>query len=63
MFASKNFNQLMQRLKYLDQYADARRIQAEQIEVVTKELNDQRSKVETKRAEQQTLLNQQVERK
>lgn len=60
LFAAKNFNQLLQRLKYLDQYAEARRIQAEQIEVVTKELNDQRSKVETKRAEQQTLLNQQV---
>ena len=60
LFSSQNFNQLIQRLKYLEQYADARRLQAEQIEVVTKELNDQRSKVEAKRAEQQTLLNQQV---
>ncbi len=60
LFSAKSFNQLLQRLRYLDQYADARRVQAEQIEVVTKELNDQRSKVETKRSEQQTLLNQQV---
>jgi septal ring factor EnvC (AmiA/AmiB activator) len=60
LFSSKDFNQLIQRLKYLEQYADARRLQAEQIEVVTKELDDQRSKVEAKRAEQQTLLNQQV---
>ena len=60
LFSAKNFNQLLQRLKYLEQYAEARRIQAEQIEVVAKELNEQRSKVETKRAEQQTLFNQQV---
>ncbi|MEP5105573.1 MAG: peptidoglycan DD-metalloendopeptidase family protein [Ekhidna sp.] len=60
LFSATNFNQLLQRLKYLEQYSDARRLQAEQIEVVTKELNDQRSKVEAKRAEQQLLLNQQV---
>lgn len=60
LFSASSFNQLMQRLKYLEQYAKARRMQAEQIEVVTKELNEQRSKVEAKRAEQQTLLNQQV---
>ncbi|MEP1033871.1 peptidoglycan DD-metalloendopeptidase family protein [Ekhidna sp.] len=60
LFSARNFNQLIQRLKYLEQYAKARRLQAEQIEVVTKELNDQRSKVEAKRAEQQRLLNQQV---
>ncbi|WP_179213360.1 murein hydrolase activator EnvC family protein [Ekhidna lutea] len=60
LFSAKNFNQLVQRLKYLEQYSEARKLQAEQIEEVTKELNDQRSKVEAKRAEQQTLLNQQV---
>lgn len=60
LFSASDFNQLLQRLKYLEQYADARRLQAEQIEVVTKELNDQRSKVEAKRTEQQRLLNQQV---
>lgn len=60
LFSASNFNQLLQRLKYLEQYAKARKLQAEQIEVVAKELNDQRSKVEAKRVEQQTLLNQQV---
>ncbi|GAB4239142.1 MAG: peptidoglycan DD-metalloendopeptidase family protein [Ekhidna sp.] len=60
LFSAKSFNQLMQRLKYLEQYARARRLQAEQIEVVSKELNEQRSKVEVKRNEQQTLLDQQV---
>lgn len=60
LFSSKDFNQLVQRLKYLEQYSEARMIQAEQIEEVTKELNEQRSKVETKRSEQQTLLSQQL---
>lgn len=60
LFSASSFNQLLQRLKYLEQYADARRLQAEQIEVVAHELNQQRKRVETKRAEQQTLLNQQV---
>ena len=60
LFSAKDFNQLMQRLKYLEQYADARRLQAEQIEIVTIELDQQRSIVETKRTEQQRLLNQQV---
>lgn len=60
LFSARSFNQLLQRLKYLEQYTNARRLQAEQIEVVAKELNDQRSKVEAKRAEQQRLLNQQV---
>ena len=63
LFSASNFNQLLQRLKYLEQYAEARRLQAEQIEAVTKELNDQRSKVETKRTEQQQLLNQQLREK
>lgn len=60
LFSASSFNQLLQRLKYLEQYADARRLQAEQIEVVSKELNEQRGKVEAKRTEQQRLLNQQV---
>ena len=60
LFSAKDFNQLLQRLKYLEQYADARRLQVKQIEVVTEELNEQRSKVETRRSAQQKLLNQQV---
>lgn len=60
LFSASSFNQLLQRMKYLEQYSKARRLQAEQIEVVTKELDDQRSKVEAKRTEQQRLLNQQV---
>ncbi len=60
LFLAKSFNQLLQRMKYLEQYSDARRLQAEQIVEVTKELNTQRSEVEVKRVVQQTLLDQQV---
>ncbi|MEP1096294.1 MAG: peptidoglycan DD-metalloendopeptidase family protein [Cyclobacteriaceae bacterium] len=60
LFSAKSFNQLIQRMKYMEQYADARRLQAEQIDEVTKELSAQRSQVQAKRSEQQRLLNQQV---
>lgn len=60
LFSSSNFNQLLQRLKYLEQYADARKLQAEQIEEVAHELIEQKGQVEAKRLEQQKLLNQQV---
>ena len=60
LFSAETFNQLFLRLKYLEQYADARKVQAEQIEAVTFELNDQRSSVEIKRDQQQVLLKQQL---
>ena len=60
LFSAKNFNQLLQRMKYFQQYSDARKTQAEQIVEVTKELSIQRGQVEAKRTEQQRLLNQQV---
>lgn len=60
LFSAKSFNQLVQRMKYLEQYSKARKLQAEQIEEVSKELVTQKGKVEAKRADQQRLLNQQV---
>ena len=60
LFSAATFNQLFQRLKYLEQYADARKIQAKQIEEVSKELLDQRNQLEIKRGEQKTLLSQQI---
>lgn len=60
LFSSKTFNQLFLRLKYLEQYAEARKIQAQKIEEVSIELDDQKNEVETKRAEQRTLLSQQL---
>ena len=61
LFAAETFNQLFQRMQYLDQYSAARRIQVEQIEVVAEELNSQRSSVQVKRDEQSSLLSQQLQ--
>jgi len=60
LFSANTFNQLFMRLKYLEQYSDARTVQAQQIEEVSKELDGQRNEVQIKRAEQQTLLDQQL---
>lgn len=60
LFSARSFNQLVQRMKYLEQYSDTRRLQAEQIMKVTHELSMQRSEVETKKGKQQTLLTQQI---
>lgn len=60
LFSAKTFNQLFMRLKYLEQYAEARQIQAQQIEIVAEELTNQKNQVEIKKSEQQLLLNQQV---
>lgn len=60
LFSSSTFNELFMRLRYLDQYADARRVQAEQIEKVTEELVIQKSEVQNRRDEQEIILEQQV---
>lgn len=60
LFSAETFNQLLMRLKYLEQYSEARKIQVRQIEKVTEELGQQRNQVEIKRAEQKTLLDQQL---
>ncbi len=60
LFSSKTFNQLFMRLKYLEQYSEARKIQAREIEEVSNELAAQRSEVEEKRTEQKGLLDQQL---
>ncbi len=60
LFSSSTFNQLFMRLKYLDQYSDARKTQAEQIEIVTSELLAQQKQVKLRRDEQNAILNQQL---
>ncbi|MFT5640634.1 MAG: septal ring factor EnvC (AmiA/AmiB activator) [Cyclobacteriaceae bacterium] len=60
LFSASTFNQLFMRLKYLEQYTESRKIQAELIEIVSQELDQQRNLVEIKRAEQEVLRNQQV---
>lgn len=60
LFSSRTFNQLFKRLKYLEQYSEARKIQAREIEIVARELRAQQNEVEIKRSEQRLLLSQQV---
>lgn len=60
LFSASTFNQFYMRLKYLEQYSEARKTQAEQIEAVTKELGEQRIRVENKREEQKKLLTLQI---
>lgn len=60
LFSAETFNQLFMRLKYLEQYSDARQVQVEQIQVVADELNQQRIEVEVKRDEQRGLLDYQL---
>ena len=60
LFSSGTFNQLFMRLKYLDHYADARKKQAEQINIVTGELLIQKAEVQVRRDDQKKLLAQQL---
>ena len=60
VFSSKGFSQLLGRLKYLEQYVEARKKQAELIMLVTEELVMQREQVEAKKLEKDRLLGTQV---
>ncbi|WP_258105460.1 murein hydrolase activator EnvC [Marinoscillum sp. MHG1-6] len=60
LFSANTFNQLFMRLKYLEQYSEARQLQVRQIEIVSEELIKQKSQVEIKKSEQQLLLDQQI---
>ena len=62
IFASKTFNQLVMRLKYMTQYAEARKKQAEQIKNLTGKLNLKKHDIINKKQEKQGLKQvQQVE--
>ncbi len=61
LFSSNTFNQLFMRLQYLDQYAEARKAQAEQIIIVTEELLVQKDEIQDRRNERQKLRAQQLQ--
>lgn len=64
VFASKDFEQAYMRLKYLQQYSDYRKKQAEAIVNTKKELNEKVQELETKKADKHVLLgNEQEEKK
>lgn len=60
LFSSESFHQLVMRMKYMEQYSEARKLQADQIVKVQEELSGQVRVIRTKRDEKNSLLNDQV---
>jgi septal ring factor EnvC (AmiA/AmiB activator) len=60
LFSAESFDQLTMRLKYMEQYAETRKLQAEQIIKVSEELSGQVRIIRTKREEKSKLLNEEV---
>ncbi|QSE97491.1 murein hydrolase activator EnvC family protein [Fulvivirga lutea] len=56
LFTAKSFNQFLRRLKYMDQYSEARIKQAEQITKVQNILSDQVTVIQSKVSEKNILL-------
>ncbi len=56
IFSAKDFNQAYMRIKYMQQYAHHRKLQAEKIEETAKKLDKQVSELEENKNEQQELL-------
>jgi septal ring factor EnvC (AmiA/AmiB activator) len=63
LFSSESFDQLLMRLKYMEQYSKARKTQAEVIDKVQRLLGDQVKKTEAKRNEKKILLTDEVREK
>lgn len=60
LFSAQSFDQLAMRLRYMQQYAERRKLQVEAITSVQAELGNQIKEIEAKRAEKNELLNQEV---
>lgn len=60
LFSAPTFNQLVMRMKWLEQYKEARQVQLDQIGKVQDLLGFQQVQVKSKRQEQQNLLDEQV---
>ncbi|MFT7032720.1 MAG: septal ring factor EnvC (AmiA/AmiB activator) [Cyclobacteriaceae bacterium] len=56
LFSAKTFNQLFLRMKYLEQYSEARKIQVQNIEEVSEVLSQEKTDLQTKKIEQSSLL-------
>lgn len=56
LFSSASFDQLVMRLRYMEQYGETRKLQAELISQVQAELGQQVKHIETKREEKNMLL-------
>lgn len=60
LFSATSFQQLVMRMQYMKQYSTRRKLQAEAITMVQAELSGQVKVIETKRAEKNTLLSDEV---
>lgn len=60
LFSASSFNDAVQRLRYLQQYSEFKKRQAELIEETQDMLNKKLADLEAKKQEQQDLLNQQI---
>jgi murein hydrolase activator len=58
LFSARSFNDLVMRYKYLEQYTDNRKVQAEQINIVTKTLDARKAELTGKKNEKETAKNQ-----
>jgi septal ring factor EnvC (AmiA/AmiB activator) len=56
LFSAKSFDQLVMRLRYMDQYAETRKLQAEQIIKVQDQLSGHVREIEVRRTEKSKLL-------
>lgn len=60
LFSARSLDDLLTRLRYMEQYTEARKLQAEQIVKVQDELSAQVKEIEVKRTEKKGLLDEQV---
>ncbi len=60
LFSAKSFDQLIMRIRYMKQYAETRKLQAEQILKVQQELSVHVAEIRTTREEKNKLLNEQL---
>ncbi|HZI24657.1 MAG TPA: peptidase M23, partial [Chryseolinea sp.] len=60
LFSAKSFDQLIMRLRYLEQYGQTRKLQADQIVKVQGELSGHVKEIRTRREEKNKLLSQVV---
>jgi septal ring factor EnvC (AmiA/AmiB activator) len=60
LFSSETFDQMVMRMKYMEQYGQTRKIQAEQIVKVQDELSGHVKSIRVRREEKNTLLNDQI---
>jgi len=60
LFSANSFDQLMMRLRYMRQYSEKRKIQAEAITAVQYELAGQVKQIESKKQEKNNLLNEEL---